>query len=286
MASTNDIFVRYQKIEYDGKRYTKDRGYAFEQQLLENTNNILDHNLAYYTNYERKAEIPTLIFSPTIINDGRRLLISSQDLHFLASGHYAGNHMSELYENIEIRGLLEKQDIDKLRFSTVLRASATFPFVMPMITLPTVPSTQLMDAGIRDNYGTKTTMLFLHSLEEWIAENTSGVLVVEIRDTRKVYEEETFQEVSFLDKLTLPFGNMYKNFPRTQSYDHKELEQLGLKSLNFPVQRVEFNLMQQKNDRISLSWHLTQAEKLKIESALNSPSNRKAFEKVQKALAD
>ncbi len=286
MASTNDIFVRYQKIDYAGIRYTKDRGYAFEQQLLENTNNILDHNLGYYNDYEKTAQVPTLIFSPTIINDGRRLLISSQDLHFLASGHYAGDHLSELYENIEIRGLLDKQNIDKLSFSTVLRASATFPFVMPMITLPTTPSTQLMDAGIRDNYGTKTTMLFLHSLEEWIAENTSGVLVVEIRDTRKVYEEEKFEEVSFVDKLTLPFGNMYKNFPRIQSYNQKELEQLGMKSLNFPVETIEFNLMQQKNDRISLSWHLTQAEKLKIENALSFPSNRNALEKVKKSLGD
>lgn len=284
MASTNDIFVRYQKIDYGGMRYTKDRGYAFEQQLLENTNNILDHNLGYYKNFEKQGRIPTLIFSPTIINDGRRLMISSQDLHFLASGHYAGDHLSGLYENIEIRGLLEKQNIDQLRFSTVLRASATFPFVMPMITLPTTPSIQLMDAGIRDNYGTKTTMLFLHSLEDWIVENTSGVLVVEIRDTRKVYNEETFQEVSFLDKLTLPFGNMYKNFPRIQSYNQKELEQLGMKSLNFPVETVVFNLMQQKDDRISLSWRLTQAEKLKIESALSYPSNRKALEQVKTSL--
>ncbi|MCR9173159.1 MAG: hypothetical protein NXI10_11730 [bacterium] len=286
MASTNDIFVRYQKIDYAGIRYTKDRGYAFEQQLHENTHYILNHNLGYYTNYEKQAKVPTLIFTPTIINDGRRLMVSSQDLHFLASGHYAGAHLAGLYENIEIRGLLDKQNIDKLRFSTVLRSSATFPFVMPMITLPTSPSTQLMDAGIRDNYGTKTTMLFLHSLEKWITENTSGVLVVEIRDTRKVYEEEKFQEVSFIDKLTLPFGNMYKNFPRIQSYNQKELEQLGLKSLDFPIETVTFNLMQQKGDRISLSWHLTQAEKLKIESALSYPSNRKALDVIKKSFSE
>jgi hypothetical protein len=143
-----------------------------------------------------------------------------------------------------------------------------------------------MDAGIRDNYGTKTTMLFLHSLEDWIAENTSGVIVVEIRDTRKVYEEEQFKDVSFFDKLTLPFGNMYKNFPRIQSYNQKELEQLGLKSLDFPVETVVFNLMQQKSERISLSWHLTQAEKLKIEGAINSASNKGALKEVINALGD
>lgn len=284
MASTNDIFVRYQNIEYNGHHYTKDRGYAFEQQLLENTDNILDQNLGDYSDAEKEGRIPCLIFSPTIVNDGRRMFISSQDLNFLASGQYAGDHLSGLYENVEIRSLLNKQNIDKLRFTTVLRASATFPFVMPMITLPTTPSVQLMDAGIRDNYGTKTTMLYLHSLEDWIAKNTSGVIVVEIRDTRKVYEEEQFKDISFFDKLTLPFGNMYKNFPRIQSYNQKELEQLGLKSLDYPVETVVFNLMQQKNERISLSWHLTQAEKLKIEGALHSTSNKEALEKVMESL--
>lgn len=284
MASTNDIFVRYQKIEYNGNSYTKDRGYAFEQRLLKNTGNILNYNLGDYKKVEQQGQIPTLIFTPTIINDGRRVMIASQELHFLASGHYAGDHLSELYENIEIRGLLDKQDIDKLRFTTVIRASATFPFVMPMITLPTSPSIQLMDAGLRDNYGTKTTMLFLHSLEEWIAENTSGVIVVEIRDTRKVYEEEQFKDVSFFDKLTLPFGNTYHNFPRIQSYNQKELEQLGLKSLDFPVETVVFNLLEQKKERISLSWHLTQAEKLKIESALNHEANKDAVRSVKEAL--
>lgn len=284
MASTNDIFVRYQKVEFNGRRYTKDRGYAFEQQLLENTNYILDHSLGYYERFEQKGIIPTLIFSPTIINDGRRLFISSQEVNFLASGQCAGQHHSGVFENVDIRSLLTKQNINEMRFSTVLRASATFPFVMPMITLPTSPSTQLMDAGIRDNYGTKTTMLFLHSLEKWIEENTSGVLVVEIRDTRKVYEDEVFKDISFLDKLTLPFGNMYKNFPRVQSYNQEELEHLGTKSLNFPLKTVVFNLMQLKNDKISLSWHLTAAEKLKIENALNSESNQKTFDIVMETL--
>lgn len=286
MASTNDIFVRYQKVNYNNQQYTKDRGYAFEQQLLKNTNNILNHPLGYYAPYEQEGRIPTLIFSPTIINDGRRLLISSQELNFLASGQYASNRYSSVHENVDIRSLLPHQNIDAMRFSTVLRASATFPFVMPMITLPTTPSTQLMDAGIRDNYGTKTTMLFLNSLEEWIEKNTSGVLIVKIRDTRKLYEDEIFKDVSFLDKLTLPFGNMYKNFPRVQSYNQEELEQLSMKSLGFPVKTVELNLMQVKNDRISLSWHLTAAEKLKIEAALESTSNQKAFEQITELLTE
>lgn len=280
MASTNDIFVRYQSVEYKGHNYTKDRGYAFEEQLLANTDYILDHDLGYYGSYEEGGIIPTMIFTPTIINDGRRMFIGSQPLNFLASGEYAGLSTAGIHENIDIRSLFQKQNIDDLRFSSVLRASATFPFVMPMMTLPTVPEVQLMDAGIRDNYGAKTMMLFLHSMEDWIHKNTSGVIIIEIRDTKKVYDNETFKQVSFLDKLTLPFGNMYKNFPRVQNYNQEELVQLSKKSLNFPIETISFNLMQKKDERISLSWHLTSAEKIKIYKALKSDPNQLALQRV------
>ncbi|NRA12179.1 MAG: patatin-like phospholipase family protein, partial [Crocinitomicaceae bacterium] len=78
MASTHDIFIRYQKVKVNGQSYTKDRGYAFESQLHENTNGILRHTLGYYSKYEKQGAIPTMIFTPTIVNDGRRLFICSQ----------------------------------------------------------------------------------------------------------------------------------------------------------------------------------------------------------------
>ena len=83
-ASTNDIFIRYHNLEHNGHSYTKDRGYAFEEQLLSNTKQSLNHNLGYYREFEQKGSVPTIIFSPTIINDGRRLLISSQNVNFLS----------------------------------------------------------------------------------------------------------------------------------------------------------------------------------------------------------
>lgn len=284
MATTNDIFVRYQNVEYNGRSYTKDRGYAFEQQLLNNTNGILDNSLGYYSKFEKKGVIPTMLFTPTIVNDGRRLFIAAQPVNFLSSGYYAGTASSGVFENIDLRSLLSEQDIDQMRFSSVMRASATFPFVMPMMTLPTSPEIQLMDAGIRDNYGTKTMMLYLHSLKDWIKENTSGVIIVEIRDSKKIFDNEIFKQVSFLDKLTLPFGNMYKNFPRVQNYNQEELAKLGMKALDFPIDIVPFSLMQRKEDRISLSWHLTSSEKMKIVAALKHPANRSSFDKVKELL--
>jgi predicted patatin/cPLA2 family phospholipase len=284
MASTHDIFIRYQKVKINGQSYTMDRGYAFESQLHENTNGVLRHTLGYYTKYEKTGTIPTMIFTPTIVNDGRRLFISSQPTNFITSGAYANTELSNSYENIDIQSLLQNQNVNDLQFSSVLRASATFPFVMPMITLPTTPEIQLMDAGIRDNYGGKTMVQFLDVMKDWIAENTSGVIVVQIRDVKKVFEEETFRQVSFLDKLFLPFGNMYKNFPRVQDYNQDELIKLGVKSMNFPVDVVTFNLLEKKSDYISLSWHLTTHEKNKIHKAVESKRNKASLERLLKLI--
>ncbi len=283
-ASTNDIFIRYHNLEHNGHSYTKDRGYAFEEQLLSNTKQSLNHNLGYYREFEQKGSVPTIIFSPTIINDGRRLLISSQNVNFLSSNQGGPSKMTTSNENIDIHSLLSKQNVDDLRFTSVLRSNATFPFVMPMITLPTKPETQLMDAGLRDNYGVKTMMEFIHIMQDWIKNNTSGVIVIQIRDTKKVLDDESYSQISFIDKLTLPFGNMYKNFPRVQDFDQEELMKLGTQGLNFPIDLISFNLREKSKDRISLSWHLTQSEKLKIEKAFDSKKNQSALKQLSRIL--
>lgn len=284
LASTNDIFLRYQKYQYKNKYYTKDRGFGFEQQLHENTNNVLDRPLGYYKQPEQDGITPIMIFSPTIINDGRRLLISSQRLDFLTAPLNENQHMTSSFENIEYHALLEHQQTQNIRFSSVLRASATFPFVMPMVTLPTQPEIQLMDAGIRDNYGSKTTMDLLHCINDWVQNNTSGVIIVQIRDTKKVLDNEAYTKVSFIDKITLPFGNMYKNFPRTQDFNQEELLMLASQSFDFPIDLITFNLREREEDRISLSWHLTTQEKHRVFEALERKQNKASLEQLKRIL--
>ncbi len=283
-ASTRDMFFRYQKFEYNGYPYPKDRGYAFEEQLHENTDAFMDHSLGYYAPFERTGVVPTMIFTPTIINDGRRLLMSSQSLCFLANNREGSSPLSRSYENIDFQSFFKDCNPDEVRFSSVMRASSTFPFVMPMVTMPSTPEVQLMDAGIRDNYGGKITMEFLDSMKDWIRKNTSGVIIVQIRDTKKILDNETYRQVSLIDKLSLPFGNMYKNFPRTQDFDQEQLFAIGSQQFTFPVDLVSFNLREDKNERISLSWHLTSQEKLKIENAFYSTSNQYALAQLKRLL--
>ena len=236
--------------------------------------------MGYYEKPESSGKIPMMIFSPTIVNDGRRLLISSQPLSFLTQAKEAWNS----YENIDYQSFFKSNDPQNIRFSSVLRSSATFPFIMPMITMPSTPEMQLMDAGIRDNYGRKITVEYLYALKDWITKNTSGVIILEIRDTKRILNNEEFKHISFIDKLTLPFGNMYNNFPRTQDFDQEQLQKIASFGFPFPVDLVTFNLRENKKDRISLSWHLTKNEKLKIANAFFSTSNLNSFNRLKKLL--
>lgn len=283
-AASNDLFFRYQKVTINGHQYTKDRGYSFEQQLHENTENMLNHNLGYYKSYETNAAIPVMIFSPTIVNDGRRLYISSQPLNFMSASNESPVSMVKSYENIDYQSFFKTNKPNDIRFSTILRSQATFPFVLPMVTMPTNPGVQLMDAGIRDNYGSKSMMEFLYVMKDWIDKNTSGVIILQIRDTKKILNKEIYRKISMLDKITLPFGNMYKNFSRTQDFDQEELLKIGIKNFHIPINIVTFNLRENKQDRISLSWHLTKNEKQKIERAFKSTQNQLSFRKLQSLL--
>lgn len=279
-AYSNDLFVRFQTLKIGDNYYTKDRGYAFEQHLHQNTEHVMNKPLNYFRKYEQEALIPTMIFSPTIVNDGRRLLISSQSLAFLSHASGPANWTNS-YENIDFQTFFAKANVDSLRFSSVMRMSATFPFVLPMISMPTVPKMQLMDAGLRDNYGGKVAMEYLYELQNWIKKNTSGVVILQIRDTKKLLNGDALNQVSMFDKFTLPFGNMLNNFTRTQDFDLDELMKIGFESFAFPVDIVSFNLREAKMDRISLSWHLTSHEKLKISNALRSPGNQASMRELE-----
>ncbi len=283
-AYSNDLFVRFQSFKIGENDYTKDRGYAFEQQLHQNTDFVMDRPLSYFKKYEQEGLIPTMIFSPTIVNNGRRLLFSSQSLAFLS--HPSGpTNLTKSYENIDFQTYFKGNSIDSLRFSSVMRMSATFPFVLPMVSMPTYPEMQLMDAGIRDNYGGKIMLEYLFEMQDWIKENTSGVVVLQVRDTKKILTGDELLQVSLFDKLTLPFGNMYANFTKTQDFDQDEMMKIGFKGFPFAIDLVAFNLREAKKDRISLSWHLTSQEKLKIARAWKSKGNQTAMLQLQKLLS-
>lgn len=283
--ATNDIFFRYKNF-HDGKyTYPKDRAYAFEQQLNFNTEGILNKRLGDYTMPEKKSIIPVIIFTPTIINTGRRLLIASQPLGFMQIRRLnAPKNLHSTIENLEFSKLFAQNNAQNVQFTSVLRMNATFPYILPMVSLPGNPGFEIMDAGIRDNYGTKTTMEFISAFKDWIKENTSGVVILKIRDTEKNLPDNNRKEESMFDKLLLPFGNVYGNFPRVQDFNQDELFILSADNLDFPVDLITFSLGRNLKKQISLSWHLTSQEKSIISHAAENADNQKEIEKFFKLI--
>jgi hypothetical protein len=283
--TTRDIFFKYKKFEYNGKRYLKDRGHAFELQLHRNTDFVMEKTLADYESHEREAQIPVMVFSPTLINDGRRLLISSVETGFYQSAYK--NKVADYYgsvEDMEYRILMRDFGYKQTRFSSILRMSATFPYIMPMVKLPGNLHYHVMDAGIRDNMGTKTTLKFLNAFEDWIERNTSGVLIVRIRDVMRHNSNVGEQNYSISEKLFLPLGNMLKNFIYVQDFEQDDQLSLATRNHNVPIHVVSFDLRSKMDDEIALSFRLTSREKKMVREMLRAERNQKSFYNVQRIL--
>lgn len=275
--ATHDVLFRSRSVEVDGVEYVRDRGYAFERQLHENTGFVMDNRLGDYEVAEFRSSIPLMIYSPTIINDGRRMIISTQPMGFLNGTE---RNLSEVGpENVEYIKLFSDQQPMNTRYSSVMRASSTFPIVLPMISLPTKPAIQLMDAGIRDNYGTKTTVRYISAIEDWLEENTSGVVVVQVRDISRDYDISVDTEPSVLDHVTRPILNFYSNYHHAQEYNAQELIESSACD-GVPVDVVTFVLRQDPTEKISLSWHLTQREKNDIQRTFQNERNQKEVKKL------
>ncbi len=70
--------------------------------------------------------------------------------------------------------------------SAALRMSASFPYITPPWSLPSHPPIEIiMDAGISDNFGVGDASRFIYVFRKWLEENTSGITLLIIRDTRK-----------------------------------------------------------------------------------------------------
>ncbi len=283
--ATTDMFIRYQRFEVGGYSYLKDRAYSFERGLLENTNQVLDKKLSDYQQPEAEAIIPMMIFSPSIINDGRRLLVAAQPISFLCNSTPETNVSNQpLVENVEFNRLLANQDARNLRFTSALRMSATFPYIMPVVSLPTEPRVDVMDAGLRDNYGIKTSLQYLYTFRDWISSNTSGVVLIKIRDRQKDFELKNNGVNSLFATLGAPIGTYYNNFTKIQDYNHDQLLQHASEWFDGSIDVVNFNLRHGEEDNISLSWHLTQLERKQVLNAIYLPENQGAIEQLKDLL--
>lgn len=279
-ATVADIFLNNQQFKESGYFYEKDRAWAWEEQLLENTKNILNKRLRDYELPEKNAEVPILVISPTIINDGRALHIAAQPVSYLLHDNTQQDKgMLAVANGVEFGRFFGDHNPGNLKLTSALRMNSAFPYVMPAVSLPSVPAIEVMDAGIRDNYGVMNSMQFLHTFRDWIAENTSGVVFLQIRDTYKQPKIEDNSVKTMVEKLTAPMRNLSGNFLIMQDYNFDRYLEYARSWMKVPMEVIIFQ-MPETEDRVSLSWHLTEKEKKFLKLAALSPENQQSLKKL------
>lgn len=297
------FFLPSQKFS-DGKyQYDKDRGYALEKQLNINTENVLDKKVYDYKEPEQKGIIPMVIMSPTIINDGRKLYISPQNISYMTSASiYSKRFLTKKIKGIEFLRFFEEQDAKRLSYMSALRMNATFPYVTPTVTLPSDPAIEIMDAGLSDNFGITDAIRFLFVFKDWISKNTSGVIFVSIRDSQKDKPVKDKIQPSLFQKMFNPIGSLYKNWFQIQDFRDENMIEYAqtwfkgninfvcfeyipkpkywrlLEEKHINIDKIEEN---EKEERASLSRHLTTMEKQSIKRTINEANNRAALRQLK-----
>lgn len=172
-----------------------DRAHALEKSWARNTRgpdglSPLQTTFADLLSAERSGTAPSLVFSPLMVEDGRRLLISNLELSDLAV-ETAPTLGAPNGRSVASRGRISQPAVEFFRLfpdahcrfslATAARLSATFPYISPAVNLPTAPPRRIVDAGFFDNYGVGVAAGWLSRHHRLVKEHCSGVAVIEVR---------------------------------------------------------------------------------------------------------
>ena len=114
-------------------------------------------------------------------------------------------------------------------------------------------------------------------IRDRIKENTSGIVILQIRDKQKNRKLNHRAVPSLIEKLASPIQALYGNFERVQNFEHDKLIEYAGDWFNGKIDVIDLELTQQNNQNISLSWHLTALEKEQIKKAVFLPKNQETL---------
>lgn len=285
---TNDVLIPFHRFKLNDKRYSVDRGYIFEKYYCANTQFPFEKTIADYRSDEYSAKIPLLIYHTTVMNDSRRYYISPHPVSFLMRPHSnkALDNQMEI-DAIDFQAFFKEQAGDSLLVTSAMRMNATFPFFFPNPVLPSEPSTYVMDGGALDNFGVETTLRFLNTFEDWIEKNTSGVVIIQIRDSEKFEEPKASERKTVFARIVDPLETVYSNMENMQDFltDYR-LDEMSTE-LRGKLQFILFQYAPEKGEeKAAMSLHLTTLDKNKILRSCKSKSNVAAFNQLKTVLKE
>lgn len=276
-----DILSPAQKFTFGPYSYLKDRGYAFEQALNTHTNGFLNKPILYYKQPEQNATIPLIFFNSIITRDARKLVVSTQPVRFMMKPFIDTAAAAGVdADAVDFCSFFSKQDPYNLRVLTAMRMNATFPAVLPNVWLPSYPVIDVMDAGLRDNYGQESTVRFIHVFENWIKQNTKGVIIFQIKDRASGAWEYPYESSNIADNATKPFLLLQHNwFKMMEFFQNDQLTYLAANN-TVPIHKILISYKAEKKEQqAAINFHLTKSEKENIGKAIFSTSNTDQFAK-------
>lgn len=281
-----DLVSPFNKIAVAGHSYKKDRGYAMEQEMILNTNGVFDTDLGKNKHYEQEALMPGMIVNGTIINDGKRLMMSSLPVGYLTRPAYSiYNDSTAAIDAIDFATFFKNQNPYKMRLTTALRMNATFPYILPVVRLPSDPEMNIMDAGLRDNFGMEVAFRYIYTMSGWIKANHKKVILLQIRDTREatLFPQSEMNTLSRM--VSNPLFAIQAKWESFQSYNHSYLKDYASAVFGDELQMVSMEYIPDHFEKsAALNFHLTNKEKKGLMRSVYHPRNVRSTEAVIQAL--
>ncbi len=268
-------------------RLRQDRGRRLEE-AWESYSPVLAQPLHSLAGGEEGGQRPSLVLTPTIVEDGRFLVISNLDLAPLlrSEGPQRPSTTNTLYavHGFQLFDYLPDAWYT-LRLSTAVRLQANFPYVLPATEVPGPKSghIRVVDAGYRDDWGVGLASSWIAWNRDWLAKNTSGVLLIQIRDAPSRGTAPPSGKRGFLargmDGLATPLFGLASAWEHTAAARNDEMVDELARTMNQHAEKPVFAtvIFDLEPQVAPLTWSLTTAEAKSIRSGLSSANNEAAL---------
>lgn len=305
--------------------FEADRGIALEKAWSVNFAGALDGSFRSLAAGEMAGWRPSLIFSPMLVEDGRQLLVSNLYLPYLTDSTgallnnggddltprrgrpagkprpgFSGKKMAEpevrmkktppqrySLSALEFFQLFPRADA--FRLSTAARMNASFPYISPAVDLPTEPRRRVVDAGYYDNYGVSLAARWLAQHREWLEENTSGVVLIQIRDSaseiRRLFPDQQERSWSWsrgVEWLTGPLVGAASAREAQMSF-HNDATLESLTDLFNDDGREFFTtVVFEATVPIAMTWLVTRQDQAHLRAGWDSRTNQDAVQRLER----
>lgn len=281
-----DFISPFNKIIVNGNHYGKDRGYAFDQELAHITGGLLGKKIGDYQRVVAEGRSPMMIIPATIINDGRKLLMTSQPVSYLARASYNADGKQPVIDAVDFGRFFGNNDPMNLQLASALRMSATFPIILPVVKLPSQPNINIMDAGLRDNYGMETSLRYLNNFRDWMLNHCSNIIFLQIRDTKETQPEQPENKPSLSEMILDPLFAIQQKWSAFQTFSQTYLQDEAY--LDYPdgrFHKITLEFEPRKKERnVALNFHLSDEDKKELLQSVYGTGNQKAFGQLQALL--